>query len=558
VYVALALLLHLTVWQSPLSRHLGGGDAELIMWFLNWPAYALPHLRNPFLTTYISYPNGINMLWNATMMAPAVLLWPVTTIWGAVISYNVITTASMALSAFFGFLAIRRYVHGALPAAVGGLIFGFSPAVLAQQGHAQVALSAVTIPLALLLLDELLVRQRLPLWLMGGLIGALGIFQFFVFEEFFATEIIFGLVVTLVLAVMRRDLVRQRFAYAARGIAIGGALAVAVLAYPFVGVQLDGPDQPRAFLHDANIFSTDLLNPVLPTRSVLVAPGWATAVSKSFSGNMSEANGYVGVPLLVVSVFALVRYRRVTAVRAAAVTALIITALSLGPHLHLAGHDTGIPLAWAALSRLPLLRNILPSRMMSFVFLAMGVLLAFVLSQSLRSRWAVPVSAVLIALVLVPLVPPAPLHASTLSVPQYFSTAAVDEIPAGAVAFTIPFPAPTREDALMWQIAAQMRFKLIGSGNAFGPFVRGQGFLRQVAFAFVAPGPAPVITARVRTAFLRQLRANHIGVVMVGPIPDQSAAAAFCASVLGFAPHTIDGLDVWVLGPRRGLLPAST
>src|SRR5579864_1886921 len=190
VFTALAVLVKLDVWISPTSRYAGSSDAQQMMWFLSWPPFAISHHLNPLLSTYINYPTGFNMLWNTTMPALGLLFWPVTAIWGAVVTYNVIMTAAMALSAFFAFLIVRRYVKNDAACFAGALLFGFSPGVIAQEyGHAQVAFSAVTIPLTLLIVDELLVRQRLPVLLMGALAAVLAIFQFFVFQEFFVTEI---------------------------------------------------------------------------------------------------------------------------------------------------------------------------------------------------------------------------------------------------------------------------------------------------------------------------------------------------------------------------------
>jgi hypothetical protein len=552
-FILLAVLANITIWKSPLTMHRGGTvDPQEVMWFINWPTYALSHHRHPLLSSYINYPNGVNLLWNATMPVLAVLLWPVTSAWGAIASYNVITTAGMALAGCFGFLAIRRYVPATLAAAAGGLVFGFSPAIIAQQGHPQVAFSAVTIPLALLALDELLVRQRLPVWLLGVMIGALGIFQFFVFEEFFVTELMFAAVVAVILAVMHRDQIRRRLPYAARALGVGAALTAAVVAYPFLGIQLGGPDQARGLVHDPNLFSTDLLNPALPTKVQLIAPGWATSISRSFSSNGTEADGYLGLPLLVVFIFTAWRYWKVTAIRVAGIAAIIITVLSLGPHLHVAGHDTGIPAPWRAVSWLPFIRDILPSRMMSAVFLAAGLSFAFALTQiGHSSSRRVLASALLAAAVFTCLSPHLPLPASKFGVPSYFSTADVQEIPIDAVTYTIPFPTANNVDPLSWQIASAMRFKLLGGGNFLGPIPLGQNALRQVAAAF-ASGRMPIVISRhERALFLKELRTNHVQVVIVGPIRNQAAAAVFCTHMLGFAPHVSDGIDVWILTGRQ-------
>ena len=52
----------------------------------------------------------------------------------------------------------------------GGLIYGFSPAIRVQSHHLHMSL-AFLVPLMLLALDELLVRQRRSPWLVGTGLG---------------------------------------------------------------------------------------------------------------------------------------------------------------------------------------------------------------------------------------------------------------------------------------------------------------------------------------------------------------------------------------------------
>ncbi len=546
-FTALAVVVKLDVWVSPLTRYSGSADAEQMMWFLSWPPFAVSHHANPLLSNYVNYPTGFNLLWNTTMPALGLLLWPITAIWGAIATYNVIMTAAMALSAFFAFIAIRRYVHNDLAAIAGGLLFGFSPAVIAQEyGHAQVAFSAITIPLAFLLVDELLVRQRLPTRLMGLLTAALGVFQFFVFQEFFATEIMAAVIFAAVLAFVYRPLIRERYRYVLRSVGIGAALTVLVLAYPVIAIQLGGPDRIHGVIHDPNLFSTDLLNPVMPSPFALIAPSWVTTISQRFSQNPTEADGYISIPLLVVSLFVVIRYWRVPVIQVAAIAAVIIGILSLGPHLQVAGHNTKIPLPWWPFSKLPLVGNILPSRMMYFVYLPIGVGLAFLLDRLwvARHNWFLPLIVAAAALVL--LLPKLPFFDATLTTPSYFTTSAVDEIPSGAVVYAMPFPQPSAMDPMNWQFASRMRFRLLG-GYVLGPLASGQDGLQQVANAFTGASPPPVITADQRAEFMRELKANQVGAVIVGPVPNQAAAIAFCTDAFGLQPHVTDGLAVWVL-----------
>src|SRR5260370_30019157 len=96
------------------------------------------------------------------MIVRAFVLCPAAALSGRVVAYNLLITAGTALSAWFGFLAARRFVDGALACFLAGLVYGFSPGLLAQAlGHPHVVV-AVFPPIALLLGAEILVIRRLP------------------------------------------------------------------------------------------------------------------------------------------------------------------------------------------------------------------------------------------------------------------------------------------------------------------------------------------------------------------------------------------------------------
>ncbi len=120
-------------------------------------------------------------------------------------------TLSLALASFLAFLVIRRWVPGVVAAAVGGALYGFSPYMTGQLlGHVNLVLSGVTPPLALMLLDEILVRRRRRPFTLGLLTALLAVVQFFIAQEVLLTEIIVALIVTVILAITHRHDVRER------------------------------------------------------------------------------------------------------------------------------------------------------------------------------------------------------------------------------------------------------------------------------------------------------------------------------------------------------------
>jgi len=120
------------------------------------------------VTDYLHYPSGANLMWNTSILFPALVLTPVTNLFGPIVSYNLLTVLGMSLSGWCAFLAVRRFSRRWISAWVGGLLYEFSPFMAVQiTGHAQLFV-AVFPPLLVIFGDEILVRQRRQPWLIGG------------------------------------------------------------------------------------------------------------------------------------------------------------------------------------------------------------------------------------------------------------------------------------------------------------------------------------------------------------------------------------------------------
>ena len=529
-----------------------GADTVMTIWALAWTPFALSHHMNPLFTDYMNYPLGVNMLWSSPILVAGIALWPVTALWGAVATFNVVMTASMAFAAFFAYVAIRRFVPGFLPAVAGGLLYGFSPYMIAQEfGHANLVLSALTPPLALILLDETLVRQRLRWWVLSSLIALLALVQYFIWQEILLTEVLAAAVVAIILVVVRRRDLRSRLPYAIRVLIPAAALTAALLAYP-VYFQFFGPALSAGNLlpdragYVAN-FVTDLLNFVVPTRAQLITPPAADAVAVHFTGNLSEWNGYIGVPLLLFLGFVVVRHRKAPLVLAASAAAVTFAVLSLGTHLHVNGVSS-VPLPWWLFSHVPLLDSVLPNRVMLYFFLAAGVLLAFGLRGLWldRRRLALPVLAGCVALL--PLLPAAPLPSTAIAAPGFFSSDAGGRLANGSVVLAAPWPSQATPDASNWQRVAGMKFRLLG-GYYVGPDASGDDRLRAAITRITEGKPPPALDQTTTQATLGQLTNQHVAAVVVGPAAHRSDLVTYFTRLLGSPPIPLDGVDVWLLAP---------
>jgi len=570
----LAALLYRHAWRYPTTDHMGvWGDADEYSWFLSWVPFALGHGLNPLHSIYVGFPKGINLMWNTSALLPSLLVSPLTLLGGPVLSYNVLMTAAPALSTTFAYIAFRRWAAPA-PSVVGGLVFGFSPAVASQSvGHlAQVVLMSV--PLVLVLLDRLLVVQQGPWWRDGLLLGLLAWAQLLTGEEVLAMEAVAALIGVLVLlAINHRRVVLPRLRHAASGLVLGGAV-FAVLSAPFLAYQYLGPGRVQD-THPYNVYVTDLLNFFLPTNMTQLSPRWAQLVPWAppapglahFTGNGSEEGAYIGIPLLVLLVISLIVARRRKATWVALAVAAGTALLSMGPTLHFAGHVSSsqhglpVPLPDDYLQRLPLFHNLLPDRFALVMFFGVGFVLALGLTELLgrRARW--PAKGAGWGLSVLGLAAIAPVvnfpYVASPSLAA-FTTGWACPHPAapasrpGAPPTVLVLPA-TDELNLRWQAEAGFCYTMpsatgmTGTNSAYTP--------SDVLLTVGTPGaPLPAITPALRREVAAEIQAMGVSEVIVSPwqwsVPIMTAAGqaqlvSWVTSLLGEPPAQNGSTYMW-------------
>src|SRR5260370_20808952 len=124
---------------------------------------------------------------------------------GPVVACNVLITAGLALSAWFGFLAARRFIDSELACFAAGLLYGFSPALIAQAlGHRHVVV-ALFPPIALVLGHEILVRRRMNPAVAGAIAGVAAALQLLTGEELLAMTLLVAAIGVAMLALLPRD-----------------------------------------------------------------------------------------------------------------------------------------------------------------------------------------------------------------------------------------------------------------------------------------------------------------------------------------------------------------
>ncbi len=384
-YLLAAVAVTARLWADPASRvQLGDPhDVDLFAWYLRYAATAVSHGRLPALfTTALNPPQGVNLMWNTSLLLPGILLTPVTLLAGPQTSLTVVLTLSLAGSAAALFLLLRRWGASILAAGLGGAVYGFSPAVInSGLGHYHLVF-AVFPPLMIDALLRLLTGRGAAVWTgawLGLLIGA----QVFIGEEMLVYTAVACVVLTLVLAVQRPRAVVKRAGPVALGLAVTLAVALVICGHA-LWVQFRGPQVEH---HPGFAWSTNLSFFVTPGGNVLFhTPASATVVARAHLGP-PEVLAYLGWPLIAVLALAIVCCWRDARVRAAGITFLALELCSLGggnqPHV------SGRLLPWHWLQGLPAVTSVLPDRFAILADGAAAAVLAFSLDRAraaLRDR----------------------------------------------------------------------------------------------------------------------------------------------------------------------------
>ncbi len=513
------------------------GDPSLFVWSLAWAPFALSHHLNPLVTDYIHYPSGANLMWNTSILFPALVLTPVTNLFGPIVSYNVLTVLGMWLSGWCAFLAVRRFTRHWFAAAVGGLLYEFSPFMVVEiTGHAHLFV-AVFPPLLILFADEILVRQRHRAWLMGGLLGFAAACQLLTGTELLAISALMSIPALVTLAIVFRAQLRARLPYATRAAAAALGVFAVLAGYPLY-VLLLGPQRVSGALQGYG-FVARPTSFLIPSHFELIGG----------SSTVFDSSVYIGVPLLILAVAVAVRMRRHAAVLASAVTVVCAVVLALGGHLTVHGPPTRIPLPWIIPQHLPVLDNILPVRLMVAGYLALAVIVAVfldrVLDAPIRLRIA-GVAAVVVALV--PLIPSLPISSAQFAIPAFFTDGSAQRLPTVGSVLITPYGGYGPE---VWQAVAGISFKT-QLGLVFTPGPGGHVWNAELdplgeeltALGQGASAPAE-LSASDRAAYLADMSDHDVTTVIVGPATRSAQVALLMTELLDRTGTRTGGVTVW-------------
>ncbi len=370
-------------------RFAGHEEAGLHLWHLWWVSETILRGANPFWTDLLFYPDGVQ-LYVQTLSAPnAIITLPVYLLLGPVASFNTVVLLGFALTGFGVFLLARRYSSGFWAPLVFGALVTLSPFHLGQlQNSHNNLFSMQWIPLymhALTLLDEHGGRWRIGY---AAFVAVLVVFSDWYWAVICAMLTIMWMITQLIRTPDRWLRVRRYVLF---------AMSTMLLLAPFLAALITNRAllplgrEPRDEILEAYVrySSADLFGLLFPN---VYNPLWSAQVEqmlRPIAEPFAPSVWYVAAGWTL-ALFAIIgawfEWKRVIHLM---IVGACLWVIALGPTLFILGHESGIPMPYAWLDRIPLFGAARkPALFVTPVLVIMGILAAMglnALSQRLPS-----------------------------------------------------------------------------------------------------------------------------------------------------------------------------
>lgn len=317
-----------------------GTDQEQYVWNFWWIAHQLTHLGNPWFTSYLAAPVGIQLGFDTLTPLLGALMAPVTLAFGPSASYTLLSVALPGLACYTMYRLARLWLPSLVGAIAAGAFFGLSGMFAFQAWyHLHTAAGCVFLPLTM----EAAIRlRRAPAAWRGVVLGVVVGASMLVDQEFAILTIV------VAAALLIPWLVRHPGAAQFRA-AVAAALSAVVVASPQVIAMarqaLAGGYQPPPSKNYVR-FAAELPSLFAPsTRLAHYGLGGLASIYRQHTTGESLAT--FGIVLTVLAVFGLIASWRRRSARLLGLLWLGSAVLALGPTLYVSGHQfVPLPERW--------------------------------------------------------------------------------------------------------------------------------------------------------------------------------------------------------------------
>lgn len=587
-FAALAFWITGRLWLDPdQGLRANRTDQAFFEWILAHGARVATTGANPFFSSQMNAPDGVNLIANTSVLAISIPLAPVTLLLGPRTAFNVFLTAAMIATALAWYLVLSRPLGLSRGAAwVAATFCAFSPAMVSHaNGHPNIV-GQFVVPL---IIWRTLGLRQARRWPRNGLIlGPLIVWQAFINLEILLLTAI-GLGVFIAVVAGLRPEHRQDWRPFLAGLTVAAVVAAGALAYPLY-VLFAGPGSYHGLPVTIRGYGADL-------ASFVAFAGESVAgdalTSRPLRQNPSEENAFFGWPLVVLVTALVVRLRRDAVVIGLATTGLLFALLSLGPRIRFQGRETDLPSLWALLDEVPVLDSVVPTRWALAITPVIGLLLGLGYQRALdlageRDRagdgkrpgdgaWAGAgpagstiryAAATVLVMALLPIAPtPLPTRAVPVT-PEFVSSGAWRDYTDGdRTVVTLPLADSRYPDPLRWSAETGLELP-IPRGYFLGPNT-GPDRPDDTTGRFSAvprptdrffdqirrTGRVPQVDDRQRATAVEDLRHWRAGVAVLAPQRYEEEYRRGLTDLIGIPPTRLGGVWIWDLRP---IVPATS
>ncbi|WP_020520285.1 glycosyltransferase family protein [Catelliglobosispora koreensis] len=474
-YLLLALWVAGGLLRDPQGLELSqnASDQTLVEWFLAYGSRFWDG-DHSLLTDRMNAPDGINLLTNAATTGLGVLFGAVTMLFGAPVTFAVLMVLNLAATAFAWYLLFHRVLHASpIAAGLGGGFCGFAPGMVSQ-ANSHLHMTAQWLVPAMIWCVVALFRAcgeegaRVSRILRPAVaFGLLVVAQVFIGEEVLFLTAASLAVFTIIYALAARPPWHQVWRFAA-GIAIAVGIAVPLLTYP-LWLQFAGPQSVPNGVFNPDYFSADLAS--FPAYSPLSLAGDVS--NASLSTGPAEYNTFYGAPLILLVLWLVFWLRRSPVAWASVITALAMSALSLGAKLVVDRERTEVELPYGWLKDIPVIDGALPMRFALAAIPLIALLIVLGWDKAMEevgpAHWVLPLA---IGVALVPLAPTSLPVRERAPVPVFYAEGHWKRCAeTGDVIVPVPIATPSLPGPMRYATASRAAFGM-PEGFFIGPYGR--------------------------------------------------------------------------------------
>ena len=320
-------------------------DQDQYVWSFWWVARQVIHFGNPWFTSHLAAPVGVQLGYDTLMPLLGVVMTPVTLLFGPSATYNLLTIVAPGLAAYAMYRAARLWLPSRTGAIAAGAFYGLSGMLTSQDWlHLHTAMGCVFLPLTL----EVAVRLRRGPTLGRGIVLGLVLGASMLVDQEITVLAVAIAALVLVPWLWRRPGLREL-----RAVGLAAVTAAVVASPQVLAMKQAGGRGGPAPVPIANYVAYAARLPGLFAPSPRLADYGMTGLASIYSAHMSrilaaakahELTATFGVVLTVTAVLGLIVSWRRPAARKLALLWLGSAALALGPTLYIGAHQL-VPLA---------------------------------------------------------------------------------------------------------------------------------------------------------------------------------------------------------------------